>query len=117
MASTLLLDRTDWDLVTDASGNIAVATEPYAQLQDAASACRVFAGEAYYDTSAGVPYFDQVFNGGTPVQILKSRMAAAAKETPGVADAVVAIDRLSARDLTGQLQVTLDDGTALVAEL
>ena len=38
MANTLLLDRTVWDLLLDGSGNIAIATEPYATAQDVASA-------------------------------------------------------------------------------
>ena len=54
---TLLLDQTTWDLTLDANNNIALAAEPYAFAQDAASAIRLFQGELWYDTTRGVPYF------------------------------------------------------------
>lgn len=111
MAATLLLDRTTWDLSQDAFGNIAVATEPYSQVQDVASACRVFAGECYYDTTRGIPYFEQVFDGSTPVSILKARLAAEAKTVPGVVSAITALRPISGRTVTGQVQVTLSNGT------
>lgn len=117
MATTLLLDRESWDCCVDAAGNIALATEPYSQLQDVSSECRVFEGEAYYDTTLGVPYFAQVFRGAQPVQVLKARLALAAVLVPGVAAGAVALTALTARVLRGQVQVTLDDGTSLTATL
>ena len=63
---TLLLDRTQWDLVQDANGNIALATEPYARAQDVASACRLFRGELWYDTAAGIPYFEDILGKSPP---------------------------------------------------
>ena len=53
---TLLLDVAAWDLVQDALGNIAVATEPYSLAQDAASAIKTFLGECYLDTTYGIAY-------------------------------------------------------------
>lgn len=117
MATTLLLDRDDWDLALDAAGNMAVASEPYSQLQDVSSECRVFEGEAWYDTTLGVPYFQQVFRGAQPVQVLKARLALAAELVPGVATAAVALNKLTDRSLGGQVQVTLTDGTTLAATL
>ena len=55
MASTLALELQDWDLCVDTSGNIALATEPYAIAQDVASACKTFLGECWYDTTYGIP--------------------------------------------------------------
>lgn len=117
MADTFLLQRDAWDLCVDAARNIAVASSPYAPLQDAASAGRTFAGEPWYDTTQGIPYFGQVFTGGQPVQILKARMTQAAQAVPGVASARVVLSGLTARTVTGQLQVTLDDGSVLAAGL
>ena len=51
--STLLLDQTEWDLVLDASGNIALASPPYALAQDVASAVRTFLDRNSRATSAG----------------------------------------------------------------
>ena len=57
--NTLYLDPQSWDLVLDTAGNIALAKDPYAKAQDVASACRLFAGELYYDTEKGIPYFEE----------------------------------------------------------
>jgi hypothetical protein len=115
--NTLLLDRATNDLCLDALGNIAIAAQPYAQLQDAASAVRVFAGECWYDTTLGVPYFEQVLNGSTPLPVLRERMAAEARRVPGVADARIVITALAGRALVGQLQISLNDGTTQTADL
>ena len=110
MASTLLLDRDTNDLCVDASGNIALASEPYSQAQDAASACKLFEGEAWYDTELGVPYFQQVFRGAQPVQVLKARLVLAAQSVPGVTDATVVLTALTDRSLGGQVQIRTDAG-------
>lgn len=112
MATTLLLDTENWDLTLDASGNIALASEPYAQLQDVASECRVFAGECWYDTTRGVPYFESVLGELAPVPVIKEQLAAAAKLVPGVTEATVYITSLSGRAISGQVQTNV--GTATV---
>lgn len=117
MTSTLLLDRSGWDLCIDALGNIALASDPYATLQNAASAVRVFSGEAYYDTTIGIPFLDAVFNGSMPVAVLRETMAREAKAVPGVTAASIAIASITARAVVGQLQVTLADGTTQTAAL
>lgn len=117
MATTLLLDRDGNDLCLDASGNIALASEPYSQVQDAASACKLFEGEAWYDTTIGVPYFQQVFRGGQPVQVLKARLVLAAESVPGVTAAMVALTELTDRTLAGQVQVRTDSGAVVTTRL
>lgn len=105
MASTLLLDRTAWDLVLDAAGNIAVATEPYSLAQDAASAIRTFLGECYWDTTIGVPYITQVFGKNITLAQLKGLLIAAALTVPGVVSAQVFIVAIGGRAISGQVQV------------
>ena len=100
----LLLDTQDWDLLLDASGNMAVASEPYALAQDVASAVRLFAGELWYDTSKGVPYFQQVLGYLPPVSLLRSLFAEAALSVPGVVSAQVVLAPLDDRQLRGQIQ-------------
>lgn len=111
--STLLLDRSAWDLVLDASGNIAVASEPYSLAQDAASAIRTFGdagpggkGECYWDNSIGVPYMTQIFGKSPTLAQLKGILQAAAETVPGVASAHVFITSASNRGVSGQVQVT-----------
>ena len=107
MPSTLLLDRASWDLVLDANGNIALASEPYSLSQDAASAIRTFLGECYWDTTVGVPWLTQIF--GVPnisIKIVKQLLVNAALTVPDVVAAQVFITGLTQRTLTGQVQVT-----------
>lgn len=104
--STILLDTATWDLVLDANGNIAVASEPYSLAQDAASAIRTFLGEVYWDTTLGLPYLSQVLAHNPPVSRLKSLFEDAALTVPGVAAAQCFISSMSDRSVVGQVQVT-----------
>lgn len=107
---TLLLDQATWDLCLDANGNIAVATGPYAMAQDVASACRLFKGELWYDTSKGVPYFGKFLSHAPAISLLKEELVIAAKTVPGVKAASVVIDSVTDRNLTGQVQFVDQDG-------
>lgn len=109
MATTLLLDRDGWGLALDASGNIALASEPYSQAQDVASACRLFQGEAFYDTTLGIPYFQSVLGQFQPVQVLRAALEAAAFSVPGVTSARVFLSDVSERSLSGQVQLGTAD--------
>lgn len=116
MAATLLLDRSAWDLVQDAAGNIAVATEPYALAQDAASAIKTFLGECWWDTTVGVPYLEQILGRNLPLALLKQELVDAAMTVPNVVAAQVFIFSLDGRSLSGQVQVVAANGAASVAE-
>ena len=109
---SLLLDRTVWDLVLDSSGNIACATEPYAIAQDVATACRLFAGELWYDTTQGVPYFSEILGHQPPMALVQSRLVDAALTVSGVVSAQVLISSLANRTLTGQVQFIDSTGAA-----
>jgi hypothetical protein len=115
MAATLLLDRTLWDLCLDANGNIAVATDPYSVQQDVASACRTFLGECYYNTTIGVPYFQQILGRFPPIGLVKQLLADAAATVPGCTNPVVFISSVAGRTVTGQVQFTDSNGTTQVA--
>lgn len=101
--NTLLLAVGDWDLVTDAAGNIAMATEPYALAQDVASAIRLFQGELWYNNVPGVPYFAEILGKAPPVQLFKERMVQAALTVPGVVSAECSIDQFEGRTVQGQV--------------
>jgi hypothetical protein len=102
-------------LCLDASGNIAVATEPYSQAQDSASAGRVFQGECYYDTSRGVPYFTEVLGRYQPTQLLRARLQQAALTVPGVTEATAVLTVGRDRVMTGQIQIKSSDGSGVAA--
>lgn len=109
--NTLLLDGSAWDLVKDASGNIALASEPYALAQDASSAIKLFQGELWYDTSKGIPYFGQILGRFPPIALMKSQFVAAAMTVPGVVSATCFISSIQGRQVVGQVQITDASGT------
>lgn len=115
--STLLLSRDTWDLTADAAGNIALATEPYSIVQDVASACRLFVGECYYDTTKGIRYFEQILGHAQPIAILKAQLVSAALTVAGVESAVALLSDISDRTVTGQVQAKLSDGTSVLVAL
>jgi hypothetical protein len=112
---TLLLDPLSWDLVEDASGNIAVASPPYALAQDAASSIKLFSGELYYDTSQGVDHWGQILGHWPPLSLVKARLAYAAETVPGVVSAVTYLTKFVNRQFTGQVQIKDDTGTTSAA--
>lgn len=106
MPATLLLDRSSWDLVLDAANNIAVAQEPYALAQDAASADKTQQGECFWDSSVGVPLFSEVLGQRPSISLMKSLFSAAALTVPGVSLARTFITAIRNREVSGQVQVT-----------
>lgn len=110
---TLLLDQTLWDLCKDASGNIAMASEPYAIAQDVASAIRLFQAELWYDTSKGIPYFQQILGQRPPLQFYKQQIVNSALTVPGVTSAEVFFISFKGRKLTGQIQLNGPKGPTI----
>ncbi|HDR9087374.1 hypothetical protein KDW82_06040 [Burkholderia vietnamiensis] len=105
MGTTLLLDQTTWDLCLDAYGNIAVASEPYAIAQDVACAVRAFRGECWYDTSVGVPYWQDILGKRPQLQLIKKDIVTEARRVKGVQAAQCFITSMKDRVVTGQVQV------------
>ena len=103
---TLLLDPTTWDLLLDSAGNIAVASDPYSQAQDAASAIKTWRGEAYYDTTLGLPYFESILGQVPPISLMKAEINAAALSVPGVETSVCYLTSFINRKLSGQVHIT-----------
>jgi hypothetical protein len=111
---TLLLDRSTWDLVLDARGNLAVADDPYSITQDVASAVRLFRGELWYDTTKGVPHFEEILGKQPSLAVMKAVIQAAAVTVPEVVAATVYISGVVKREVTGQIQVTDTSGRTSV---
>lgn len=109
---TILLDPDSWDMVIDAAGNIAMATQPYAIAQDVASACRLFSGELWYDAAKGVPYFEQILGKNPAISLIKAKEVEAALTVPNVTSAKCFISAFDNRGIQGQVQVTDSFGTS-----
>lgn len=112
---SLLLDVETWDLAIDTSGNIAVASNPYAMAQDAACAIRLFQGELYFDTRPGIPYFQQILGHAPPISLMKAYFVRAALTVPGVVKARAFILEWTNRVVRGQVQITDENGTTSAA--
>jgi len=109
--STMLLDVPAWDLTTDAFGNIATTTPPYALEQDVASAVRLFLGELWWDTTQGVPYFQDVLGHLPPAALLNGYIAQAALTVSGVVQAQSTITEFSGRTIRGQVNFIDENGS------
>ncbi|MBX9596548.1 MAG: hypothetical protein K2X46_19440 [Roseomonas sp.] len=116
MAKTLLLDTVRWDIIKDAAGNIALASEPYSQAQDAASAIRLFRDELWYQPSKGIPYYDLILGKAPPFQLFRQQMQDAALTVPGVTAAVCYITEVEGRQVRGQVQITDASGVVSATE-
>jgi len=106
--ASFYLDPGTWDLVLDATGNWAVATDPYVLAQDAACMIRTFLGDIYYDQTQGIDYFGLILGTSVSLALVKSTLISAALKTQGVVAAQVfltAFDPLN-RVISGQVQVT-----------
>lgn len=110
---TLLLDTEIWDCVLDNQGNLAIASNPYALAQDAASTIRLFEGELWYDTTRGIPYFTQVLGEYPPLALMKSLIEEAAMAVPEVIAAKATITGFVDRQLTGNIHVTDRTGATI----
>lgn len=108
---TMLLNPQNWDLMVTAGGDIAVAAPPYCLAQDAASAIRLFQGEDFYDTTRGVPYWQQILGRWPTIRVMKANFIIAAETVPGVASATCFIESIIDRRPKGQVQVTSATGS------
>ena len=111
---TLLLDVNSWDLsVVD--GSIAVVAGPYALAQDVASACRLYLGELWYDTTQGMPYSQRILGQRPPLGFIQAQLVAAALGVPGVTQAVAVVTLNDTnRQITGTIDLTSAQGAVTV---
>lgn len=112
MLDTIFLDSNAWDLALDANGNIAVANAPYSAAQDVASACRLWLGEYIYDITKGIPYEEYILGYMPPRNLFISWLTTESFNVPNVSTATPVLSyNNSNRQVYGQIQLTLTDGT------
>jgi hypothetical protein len=104
MADSLLLNPETWDLLIDSEGDIALVSDPYSLAQDVASAIKTFLSECWYDTSLGVPYFEEILGQFPPMSLVKKRIEEAALSVTGVISAKCIITEFTKRNLSGYVQ-------------
>lgn len=114
---TLFLNPDTWDLAIDDEGNIAMAKDPYSKAQDVASAIRLFKGELFYDTTQGIPYFDETLGKKQSYALYQYRIEQAAMSVPGVVTAKAILRGGNGRILSGQVLFTDVKGNELSVQL
>jgi len=108
--NSLLLDQSAWDLVLDVNGNIALAEAPYSVAQDVASAIRTFLGECWYNTTLGLPYWQEILGQLPPLNYISQQMITQSLTIPNVVSAKVTFQSFTDRVLSGQIQIIDTDG-------
>jgi len=111
--SSIYVDNDNWDIAVDASGNIAVATGAYALAMEAACKIKTFAGEVYFDTTQGIPYFTEILGKQPSIEYMRMQFTNTALSVSGVVSAKVYFTDFTDRTISGQVQVT--DQTGKVA--
>lgn len=114
---TLLLAPDSWDLFVDPNGNIAECYADYAVTQNVANACRLFTNDAYYDPDRGIPHFAIELKRKPALSILKTRLKEAAENVEGVGYASVNNLNIVNRQVSGQLNLLLNDGEVTNVEV
>lgn len=89
LTKSFQLDTESWDIMMDGKGNIAITANPYAVAQDAACACSTFLGECWYDTTLGIPFYEQILGRWPGTQLINSKLQSEALKLPYVQQAVV----------------------------
>ncbi|ELY2767206.1 hypothetical protein C3O72_02885 [Cronobacter sakazakii] len=115
---TMQLDVSTWDLTLDGNGNIAIADESYSVAQDVASACLVFSGECYYDTTLGIPWKTDVLGKRPTPSFIQQKLQSEALKLPIVDQALanVFFDK-NTRSMRGTIRVTDINGNTAQATL
>lgn len=118
LMDTIFLHPQKWDICIDDFGNIAMAESPYAIAQDVASACRLWLGEARYDTTRGIPYGTSLLGELPPQSLIASWFETEAETVPEVesAQVVLSFDQTT-RQMSGQIQITQTSGETTTLNL
>ena len=102
-----------WDL-TASGGQIATVSGAQELEQAVASAVRTFLGECWYDTTQGIPYFEQILGHNPPSALVQALIVKEVlARVPGVVTCQCVITSRANRQLTGQINFTDATGAAL----
>lgn len=107
LTKSLQLNTDAWDITLDGAGNLATTSNPYAVAQDVACACKTFLGEAWYDTTLGIPYYQRILGHWPGTQLINTKMQSEALKIDYVqtATCTVVIGKLN-RIASGVMTIT-----------
>lgn len=115
---TLYLNPDKWDITLDGSGNIATASNRYADAQNVANAVRLFTNDAYLRQRQGVPHFSLDLGVQPALSEVRAVYREAALAVENIAAATVEIAGLDTetRAMTGTIQATSANGETVSVE-
>lgn len=119
MAFTLTLNDS-WDIFVDANGNIAASGDAYAIAQNAANAVRLFADDAYFNRTRGIPHFEiELGQKDAPARsTLTNRIRKAVLAVDGVSDVEASLEYdEKTRVYGGDIIITTVNGNSIRIEL
>lgn len=96
---TWLLNPDTGDTCLDSSGNIATISGAAAVAQDVATQLSTFLGECWYDSTQGVPYWQQILGKLPPASLVASLLEAQALLVPDVVSATATIGGISTQSV------------------
>lgn len=103
----------DWDLQLNTAGQIDVCSGAYAVAQNVSNAIRLFTDDAYFNPERGIPHFAIELGRRPALSVLRARIKEAAENVAGVRSAIVVdLNIESDRTLTGDIELTLLDGSS-----
>ena len=95
----------NWDLTLDGQGNLATVDDKARLAQDVATACLVWRGEGFWDTSFGVPY-QNVLGQQPPLSSVSAYLSKTAQTVEGVEAVSVDLKKANnARKVTGTITI------------
>ena len=119
-AHSLKLDD-NWDITLNGIGRIEVTTGAYAIAQEVATKVRAFYHDMFFNWEQGIPHFVDELGVAPNFTLIRSRIRERALEVDGVEDVEIELDESSVtnrnRALTGDIKLTLTDGTTVEIEI
>lgn len=106
---SLYLNPETWDLQLDNQGNIAYCKPPYATAQTVANAIKLFDGELYYNTNAGIPYFNDILGRPHSYSLYKHYIIDACKRVESVSNVELVINKFKNNILSGAVTFETDN--------
>lgn len=101
---TLLFNPESWgELLVNARGDIAVASEPYRTAQDVSTATKMFKADLWYNISEGIPYLEEVYAKDADIPVLRDFLEKQAFKINGVFAVEVLMSDFTDRKLSGRV--------------
>ena len=110
---TTLSLNSNWDLMIDNNGNIALITDEQEIAQNVATSCRVFKGEEPFDVERGIPYKTQIMGEYPDSNILNAYFEKEAKRISGVENITVLNSGFVNRTLYPDIEIQTETGSII----